>query len=99
MSPLARAASLLLFVLSASSASASVLTPLCVFGASTCGGGAAGYYPTSALIHDSSGTLYGPTSVGGAHNGGVVFMLTSGGSYSEIYAFCAAASCADGQTP
>lgn len=107
MRSLARAAALCLSILGASvigageASATSTLTPLCVFGSSTCGGGGAGINPTSALMMDGAGNLYGTTSLGGTHNGGVVFQLTPGGTYTELYEFCSAggASCTDGQTP
>jgi uncharacterized repeat protein (TIGR03803 family) len=49
-----------------------------------------GSYPTSDLIWDSSGNLYGTTDVGGANNKGTVFKLSnSGGTWTEslLYSF------------
>lgn len=49
-----------------------------------------GYYPSSGLIRDASGNLYGTTVASLNYNDGVVFELTpsgSGFSYSVIYQF------------
>jgi len=50
-----------------------------------------GSLPSSSLIFDSSGNLYGTTDTGGALNGGTVFQLVprSGGGWTEniLYSF------------
>lgn len=49
-----------------------------------------GYNPTSALIFDTLGNLYGTTVAGGAHNGGTVFEMAphgSGWEEKELYSF------------
>ena len=69
-----------------------------------------GWYPSSGLIEDTSGNLYGTTSQGGIYDlygdGGTVFELTpSGAGYTEtvLYSFCAQSTgsiaCADGSPP
>ncbi len=69
-----------------------------------------GYEPSSGLIEDVSGNLYGTTFGGGIHDqngdGGTVFELTpSGTGYTEtvLYSFCAPSSgsiaCSDGSPP
>ncbi len=59
-------------------------------------GGSDGSYPTSGLIFDAAGNLYGSTNVGGAGGGGTVFELSpSGGSwtYSLLHSFTGGANC------
>jgi uncharacterized repeat protein (TIGR03803 family) len=58
-----------------------------------------GAYPSSALIEDAAGNLYGTTSGGGDYGGGTVFKLDSTGNETVLYSFCAAANCADGSGP
>jgi uncharacterized repeat protein (TIGR03803 family) len=69
-----------------------------------------GWYPSSGLIEDTSGNLYGTTFQGGIYDlygdGGTVFELTpSGTGYTEtvLYSFCAQSTgsiaCADGSPP
>jgi uncharacterized repeat protein (TIGR03803 family) len=55
-------------------------------------GGSDGGLPSGGLVFDQSGNLYGTTSLGGANNGGTVFMLApSNGSWtlSTLYSFTA----------
>jgi uncharacterized repeat protein (TIGR03803 family) len=60
----------------------------------------AGYYPSSALIFDTAGNLYGVAGQGGAHNGGVVFKLVPAGDgrwrYNVLFNFGASR---DGTVP
>lgn len=62
-----------------------------------------GSSPAGALVFDTGGSLYGTTTVGGAHDLGTVFELMPAGSgYQErlLYSFCQlGSSCADGETP
>ncbi len=64
-----------------------------------------GLWPTSSLIEDASGNLYGTTTAGGGINDGTVFKLTPNGDggYSEsvLYSFCAqgGTTCTDGDEP
>ena len=66
-----------------------------------CADGAA---PQAALTRDGKGNFIGTASQGG-HAGcgklgcGVAFEVTSDGSYSVLYAFCAQLRCRDGATP
>jgi uncharacterized repeat protein (TIGR03803 family) len=55
-----------------------------------------GYYPYGGVILDKSGNLYGTTTVGGTHNKGTVFEVTSSGGESVLYNF---AGGADGCNP
>jgi uncharacterized repeat protein (TIGR03803 family) len=64
-----------------------------------------GNYP-NALITDSSGNLYGSTEyggnggAGGTSGAGVVFEVSSSGTYTALYLFCGGGgSCSDGETP
>jgi uncharacterized repeat protein (TIGR03803 family) len=47
--------------------------------------GSDGVYPTSNLAIDSAGNIIGDTTYGGAHDGGVVWKITSGGTYQDLY--------------
>ena len=61
-------------------------------------GGADGASPSTGLVIDASGNLYGTTSGGGPSGGGTVFKLTSrssGWTFSRLYSF----SGANGATP
>lgn len=68
----------------------------------TFGGASDGTDPTSALVRDGSGNLYGTTIFGGAHNCGTIFKLhpTSGGTYSEsvLHSFSCGAGRVSGLT-
>jgi uncharacterized repeat protein (TIGR03803 family) len=46
-----------------------------------------GAYPQAGLIQDSHGNLYGTTNIGGTHNSGTVFEITSAGTESVLYSF------------
>jgi uncharacterized repeat protein (TIGR03803 family) len=63
-----------------------------------------GKMPMGGVILDSSDNIYGTTSIGGAHNHGVIFELVANGdktawSYSLLYSFCGKSSCTDGDSP
>jgi len=72
-------------------------------------GGSDGANPSSALLFDSKGNLYGTTAYGGSSSGcgdsgcGTVFELSpeSGGGWSEkvLYSFCSVTNCTDGERP
>ncbi len=57
-----------------------------------------GEQPTAGLIQTADGVFYG-TAQGGANNSGVVFSISSTGSETVLYNFCAQPNCADGHTP
>jgi uncharacterized repeat protein (TIGR03803 family) len=60
-----------------------------------------GNLPSSPLLKDSAGNLYGTTSVGGAHNLGTVYRLspTSTGSFNETILYSFKGGSADGALP
>jgi uncharacterized repeat protein (TIGR03803 family) len=57
-----------------------------------------GEEPTAALIQAADGIFYG-TAQGGANDSGVVFSMTSTGSETVLYNFCAQPNCTDGSSP
>jgi uncharacterized repeat protein (TIGR03803 family) len=58
-----------------------------------------GANPSSDLVLDREGNIYGTTAWGGAHGGGTVFKLTPRGNETVLYSFCARGGCADGWMP
>jgi len=52
-----------------------------------------------ALIQATDGLLYGTTSHGGASGNGTICKLTTHGTLTTIYNFCAQANCTDGESP
>jgi uncharacterized repeat protein (TIGR03803 family) len=58
-----------------------------------------GDQPQSALVESAAAIFYGTTSVGGANDGGTVFSITSTGTLSTLYSFCALSGCMDGELP
>jgi len=59
-----------------------------------------GYDPYAGLALDQNGNLYGTTTYGGAHGGGVVFKLTPQHRYAVLYSFCSQGPpCNDGALP
>src|SRR6185295_2765337 len=56
-----------------------------------------GGYPNGALIQGSDGNFYGTTFGGGTHGAGVIFRISPGGSYTNLYSFGNVA--ADGSGP
>ena len=55
-------------------------------------------FPTGALVQGVDGELYGTTMVGGLGNG-MVYRVTSSGTVTMVYDFCASPSCPDGYAP
>ena len=71
-----------------------------------CAGGAGcpdGYNPVAGLAQDANGVFYGTATSGGTLGlslpYGTVFKLTSGGTLTTLYNFCAQGGCADGTNP
>jgi len=60
-----------------------------------------GSNPTSNLVMDSQGNMYGTASNGGTNFWGTVFKLASGGALTVLYNFCSVGgdSCSDGSAP
>jgi uncharacterized repeat protein (TIGR03803 family) len=58
-----------------------------------------GSMPIASPMQAANGNLYGTTTEGGFHGGGVVYEMTPGGSYKALYNFCSQANCADGAYP
>ena len=61
--------------------------------------GTNGGNPYSTLVQGTDGNLYGTTWDAGVYGGGNVFKMTSGGSLTVLYNFCAQPNCADGSNP
>jgi uncharacterized repeat protein (TIGR03803 family) len=67
-----------------------------------------GAVPSSRVVFDQKGNLYGTTQLGGANHSvcdqyipgcGVVFKLTTEGRATVLYSFCAQNDCSDGAVP
>lgn len=62
-----------------------------------------GYPPNAPLVQGSDGDLYGTAMrggpYGGEYGGGTVFKITTAGTLTTLYDFCAEANCADGRFP
>jgi uncharacterized repeat protein (TIGR03803 family) len=59
-----------------------------------------GANPEAGLIQATDGNFYGTTSGGWPYsNGGTIFKITSGGTLTTLYSFCAQTGCADGNYP
>src|SRR5580658_4845658 len=52
-----------------------------------------------SLVQGPDGNLYGTTNGAGAHNGGIVFKMTPGGTLTVLYSFCGGSKCTDGNAP
>ena len=55
--------------------------------------------PGRYLTGGPSGSVYGVSLSGGTADGGAIFKLSSGGSFSLVHKFCSEARCADGLQP
>ena len=55
--------------------------------------------PVGPLVQAPNGDFYGTTSNLGAYGWGTVFKITSAGTLTTLYSFCASANCADGAQP
>jgi len=63
-------------------------------------GCADGAYPTAALVLGVNGNFYGTTESGGTQGVfGTAFEISSSGTLTTLYSFCALTSCADGAVP
>jgi uncharacterized repeat protein (TIGR03803 family) len=58
-----------------------------------------GENPYAGLVQGLDGNLYGTTYQGGVNGGGTVFKISSSGSLTTLYNFCAVSGCADGELP
>ncbi len=60
-----------------------------------------GAFPTAGLIQGTDGAFYGTTQGGGAYGAGSIFKITSGGTLTTLYSFCAQGGffCPDGVWP
>jgi len=63
-------------------------------------GFADGCSPRAGLVQGSDGNLYGTTSLNGTYgNYGTIFKITTSGSLTTLYSFCAVSGCPDGANP
>lgn len=67
------------------------LTTLCTFPTSWNG--------VSTLVQGSNGNFYGTIDFGGDFNLGEAFEITSSGTFTSLYSFCANFGCTDGSSP
>jgi uncharacterized repeat protein (TIGR03803 family) len=58
-----------------------------------------GAAPLAGLVQAANGDFYGVTVAGGANDGGTVFKITSSGTLTTLYSFCAQTGCTDGKLP
>jgi uncharacterized repeat protein (TIGR03803 family) len=58
-----------------------------------------GNYPEAGLTQAANGELYGTTSAGGVYGYGTIFKITTGGTLTTLYSFCAQSGCPDGEEP
>ena len=59
-----------------------------------------GIYPEVGLVQATDGNFYGTTAGEGANSdGGTLFQITSGGTLTTLYSFCAMPYCPDGAGP
>jgi uncharacterized repeat protein (TIGR03803 family) len=55
--------------------------------------------PYDALVQANDGNFYGTTSMGGAHDKGILFEITPSGTLTDLHDFCSAVNCMDGAFP
>jgi|SRR5271166_126335 len=58
-----------------------------------------GTAPTTGLVRDAAGNLYGTTYSGGASGNGTVYKVDAAGRETVLYNFCSRKGCADGAIP
>ncbi len=58
-----------------------------------------GASPEAALVQATDGNLYGTTSFGSVGNAGTIFEITTTGTLTTLYSFCADPNCSDGAIP
>jgi uncharacterized repeat protein (TIGR03803 family) len=59
-----------------------------------------GTFPRAGVIQALNGKFYGTTMGGGPFDSpGTIFQITSGGTLTTLYTFCALSACTDGETP
>jgi len=61
--------------------------------------GTDGAGPLGPLIQARDGNLYGTTVRGGSRNSGVVFRISTAGTFETLHSFCSETNCADGKYP
>ena len=55
--------------------------------------------PNSIFVQDAAGILYGTTAGGGMQNSGIVFSITTTGTFTVLHRFCQLSNCSDGSKP
>lgn len=76
-----------------------VLTTLFSFDSDSSGHFPNGETPLGSLVQGPDGFLYGATALGGKHNAGTVFKISTGGNFRLLHSFCSLQGCADGSSP
>lgn len=76
-----------------------VLTTLFSFDPDSNGQFPNGETPLGSLVQGPGGFLYGATALGGKHNAGALFRISTGGNFRLLHSFCSLQGCADGSSP